>query len=56
LNLVLNNKENIVITNLVGEIVLQKSVKGKIELDVSFLATGIYFIRVGSEVKKFVKE
>jgi len=56
LNLFLNNKEDIVITNLVGEIVLQKTAKGKVELNVSFLASGIYFIKVGNEVRKFVKE
>lgn len=60
LNVSVNNKENILITNLLGEIVLQKNfssnTKGKIEVDVSFLSVGIYFIKVGNKVSKFVKE
>lgn len=60
LNLFLDNKENIVITNVLGEIVLQKNISsvtaGKVVLDVSFLQAGIYFITVGSEVRKFIKE
>lgn len=56
LNLFVNSKENIVITNLLGEIVLQKTAEGKVELDVSSLSTGIYFIKVGNEMRKFVKD
>lgn len=56
LNLFANIKENITITNLLGEIVLQKTTEGKVELDVSFLSAGIYFIKAGNEVRKFVKE
>lgn len=56
LNLILNQNENIVITNLLGEIVLQRNATGKVELDISFLSSGIYFIKAGSEVRKFVKE
>ena len=60
LNISINNNENILITNLLGEIVLQKNfssnTKGKVELDISFLSAGIYFIRAGNEVRKFVKE
>ncbi|MEP7171606.1 MAG: T9SS type A sorting domain-containing protein, partial [Bacteroidota bacterium] len=51
--------ESITVINLFGEVIIEKNVssnKGKIELDVSFLAPGIYFIRAGNEVRKFVKE
>ncbi|MEO8148325.1 MAG: T9SS type A sorting domain-containing protein [Bacteroidia bacterium] len=56
LNFVLNQSKNIIITNVLGEIVLQKKVDGKAELDVSFLSTGIYIIKAGNEVRKFAKE
>ncbi|MBL0343640.1 MAG: T9SS type A sorting domain-containing protein [Bacteroidetes bacterium] len=56
LNLFLKNKENIVVTNLLGVIVLDEIGKGKVQLDVSFLSTGIYFIRLGNDVRKFVKQ
>ena len=60
LNVFVNSNENIIINNLLGEIVLKKQVKnntkGKVELDVSFLSSGIYFVRVGNEVRKFVKQ
>ena len=60
LNLFSDDNENIVIMNLVGEIVLQKTfssnTKGKVEMDISFLQAGIYFIKVGREVRKFIKE
>ncbi len=56
LNLFVNEKENIIITNLLGEIVLQKTVEHNVELDISFLSSGIYFIKAGNEVRKFVKE
>jgi type IX secretion system substrate protein len=56
LNLFTNIKENITITNILGEIVLQKTAEGKVGLDVSFLSSGIYFIKAGNEVRKFVKE
>lgn len=56
LNLFLKNKVNIVVTNILGEIVLQRTAAGKVELDVSFLSAGIYFIKAGDEVRKFVKE
>ena len=56
LNLSLDKAENITVTNLIGNVVLETNAKGKVELDVSFLSAGIYFIRVGNEVRKFVKE
>jgi hypothetical protein len=56
LNLIQKNKGEIIITNTLGEIVLQKTVEGKVELDVSFLSSGIYFIKAGNEMRKFVKE
>jgi type IX secretion system substrate protein len=56
LNFFIATNEHIIITNVLGEIVLQKNAEGKVELDVSFLSAGIYFIKVGNEVRKFVKE
>nr|MBP9083770.1 T9SS type A sorting domain-containing protein [Bacteroidia bacterium] len=56
LNLFLKNKVNIIVTNMLGEIVLQKNTEGKVELDVTSLSAGIYFIKAGNEVRKFVKE
>lgn len=56
LNFFLKNLEIIIITDVFGKIILQKWTKGNVELDVSFLSSGIYFIRVGNEVNKFVKE
>jgi hypothetical protein len=56
LNLTLFQNEKIVITNLVGEIILQEDLSGKVELDVSFLSAGIYFIKAGNAVRKFIKE
>jgi hypothetical protein len=56
LNLFVNRKESIIITNLLGEIVLQETGEGKVELDVSFFSTGLYFIKAGNEMRKFVKE
>jgi hypothetical protein len=56
LNLYLKRETKIIITNLFGEIVLQEIGKGKAELDVSFLPSGIYFVKAENEVSKFVKE
>jgi len=60
LTLSVNEKEDVVITNLLGEIVLQKTfsnnTKGRVELDVSFLSSGFYFIKAENEMRKFVKE
>ncbi|MBK9048953.1 MAG: T9SS type A sorting domain-containing protein [Bacteroidetes bacterium] len=56
LNLFLKNEVNIIVTNMLGEIVLQKNAEGKVELDVTSLSAGIYFIKAGNEVRKFVKE
>jgi type IX secretion system substrate protein/beta-propeller repeat-containing protein len=56
----LSKPENITITNLLGEIMFEKKAmsnsNGKIELNVSKLTTGIYLIKAGNEVRKFVKE
>ena len=52
--------EHITIINLIGETIIEKNLpvnnKGRIELDVSSLSCGIYFIKAGNEVRKFVKE
>ena len=50
------NSENLTITDVFGKVVLQKKVKGEVELDVSSLTAGIYFIRAGNAVRKFIKE
>jgi hypothetical protein len=52
----LNKIENIIITNIIGEYLLTTIGKGNIELDVSFLSAGIYFIKIGNETRKFVKK
>jgi hypothetical protein len=45
---------------LIGDIIFQSDFSGssgeKAEVDVSFLSTGIYFIKAGNEVRKFVKQ
>jgi hypothetical protein len=60
LDILQDNPGNIVITDFPGKIVLQKNfsgiLKGKVEMDISFLSPGIYFIKSGSDVRKFVKE
>ncbi len=54
------NSRNVKVLNLHGEIVIENNFSsnsiGRVELDVSFLSSGMYFIHVGSEVQKFVKE
>ena len=48
---------NITIINLLGEKIFEKNLSsGKTEMDFSFLPSGIYFIKAGFEVRKFVKE
>ncbi|HKR05880.1 MAG TPA: T9SS type A sorting domain-containing protein [Bacteroidia bacterium] len=60
LTVILKKKENITIYNVLGETILHKKVlsssNGKEELDISSLPSGIYFIKAGNEVRKFVKE
>lgn len=56
LYLFIKNSENIIVTNTFGEIILQKNGERKVELDVSFFSPGIYFIKAGNEVRKFVKK
>lgn len=56
----LNNNSDISIIDLLGKVALQKSISGfhnaTIALDVSSLSTGIYFIRIGNRIEKFLKE
>ncbi|MES2746769.1 MAG: two-component regulator propeller domain-containing protein [Bacteroidota bacterium] len=51
---------NVKIINVLGKIELEKyctpTSNGMIELDVSFLSSGVYFINLGGKVKKFIKE
>lgn len=60
LKFTLNNKENISITNLFGNVLIEKNFlfnpNGIVEIDVSILSSGIYFIRAGNDVRRFVKE
>ena len=55
-----NKNENLSISNLIGEEVRATTVlsgeNGKTQLDISALAPGIYFIRSGNAVMKFVKQ
>ncbi|MBK6446536.1 MAG: T9SS type A sorting domain-containing protein [Bacteroidetes bacterium] len=56
----LSTNECISIYNELGEIIqpiyFSTCVIGKNELDVSALLPGVYFIRIGDEIKKFIKE
>ena len=56
----LSKVKNVVITNLIGSIVMEKhflsNLNESFEINVSTLCPGIYFINAGNEVKKFVKE
>jgi len=60
LAVIYSKDENIIISDLTGKILLNRKFRsgsnGEIELDVSFLLPGIYFIKVGSKVGRFVKE
>jgi hypothetical protein len=56
----LKRKENIVVYNLFGEILLNKSYSSHPdetgELDISKLSPGVYLIKAGHDVRKFIKE
>ena len=56
----LSTNECISIYNELGEIIqpiyFSTCVIGKNELDVSALLPGVYFIRIGDDIKKFIKE
>lgn len=60
INVNVNPGASILILNVLGEIVFEKrlsnSKRENIELDVSFLSSGIYFIKSENELRKFVKE
>jgi hypothetical protein len=51
---------NIYVMNLPGEILMEKRIAsepvGRIDLDVSGLPNGLYFIKVGATVQKFIKK
>lgn len=58
-----NGDTNIIITNTLGQVVYSKPFSklnhhptNTIEIDVSQFSAGLYFIRVGDQVQKFVKE
>ena len=42
------------IYNTIGQIVLTENIKPTMYINISFFANGIYFVKVGGEVKKFV--
>lgn len=54
------NIQQIIVTNTLGEKLIDKnfpfSSGSKKELDISHLAKGIYFIKAGNQIRKFVKE
>ena len=60
INFFLRKSAQVTVVNAFGEIVLQKDFSNEInrnvELDVSFLSPGIYFLRMEGEMKKFVKQ
>ncbi len=55
-----NSNENIVVTDILGEVMIMKSVAefpdGKVTLDVSSFSPGLYIIKIGTRVARFVKE
>ena len=62
LTIVMNNEQltmnNVEIYSVVGQLLQSKIVnqQSKIEIDVSHLAKGVYFLKVGNQVVRFVKE
>jgi len=60
LHIKLNQPANITITDLLGQVKWEKNIQTytdeKLQLDISSFSAGIYFIRAGDEVRKFVKE
>ncbi len=56
----LYNNTNIKVFNVLGKIEIEKDFtfipNRKVDLDVSFLSAGIYFIKAGNEVRKFIKK
>jgi hypothetical protein len=52
------NRENIQVTDILGNVVIQNLILSTqhLTLDVSSLSAGVYFVRVGSGIQKFVKE
>lgn len=56
----LNRGKKILIVNLLGEIILEKDFSTdsnlKVEVDISSLSSGIYFIKTDFEIMKFVKQ
>jgi len=60
LTIVLTDKDDAIITNLLGEKIMEEvhpfKTSGRIVLDISTLANGIYFIHAGDRVQKFLKQ
>ena len=52
----LSLKDGITIINITGCTVLQANYTAKQTIDVSSLSRGIYFVKAGSVIKKFVKK
>jgi photosystem II stability/assembly factor-like uncharacterized protein len=60
INVTCYKMKDILISNFIGENVLHQTIEGtsveNVQIDISFLPSGIYFIKAGSKVSKFVKE
>jgi hypothetical protein len=59
LSIALGNEGKITVTDLLGNIIMEKISpprKSIVDLDVSSLSRGIYFIKVGNAASKFIKE
>lgn len=58
LSVISSKSKEITVTNMLGNVLIEKilSSSSNAELDVSSLKPGIYLIKVGTEVKKFMKE
>ena len=52
----LYNIKNIIITDIYGQIIKQINIKNsELKLDISDLSNGIYFIKIGNKVERFIK-
>ncbi len=59
IQLIIDGPGDIIIYDVLGNVLFQKQftekVQKQIELDISFLTSGIYFVKAGNKVSKFVK-
>ncbi|MFO0320795.1 MAG: T9SS type A sorting domain-containing protein [Bacteroidota bacterium] len=53
-----NTENEIIVINSFGQIILKEQISNEtqIDLDTSHLSNGFYFIKVGKQIEKFIKE